>query len=319
MAVNPMQRRTRNSFLLGFLIALVIMFLVVLLLLYRMKNLNEAKEALEAKQKTILVTKTDLASGQEVTMDDFKKSVITVDDSFDTTQVLNDEDFEFIDDQTEEIIERYDEDGELVKKKLMMQVGVPAGSIVTKDMVVELDDQTTHDQRIQEYSMIMLPSQLKTGDYIDIRYRLPNGQDFVVVSKKKVLQCNLTSVWLKMTEAETLTLSSAIVEAYRIEGVKLYAVQYSQAGKQDAAIATYPVNQEVYNLILKDPNILEEAKQGMMQRYSLQEQVVDRNRINMDYIDPLEGDTSGVLTGVTDEATLQSTERQEFIEEMGVE
>ena len=69
MAVNPMQRRARNSFLIGFLVALIIMALVVLLLLYKIKNLNEAKEALESKQRTVLVATADLKSGEEVTMD----------------------------------------------------------------------------------------------------------------------------------------------------------------------------------------------------------------------------------------------------------
>ncbi len=31
-----------------------------------------------------------------------------------------------------------------------------------------------------------MPMDLVTGDYIDIRLMLPNGQDFIVVSKKEV-------------------------------------------------------------------------------------------------------------------------------------
>ena len=42
MAVNPMQRRARNSFLIGFLVALIIMALVVVFLLTRIKALNDA-------------------------------------------------------------------------------------------------------------------------------------------------------------------------------------------------------------------------------------------------------------------------------------
>ena len=40
MAMNPMQRRARNSFLIGFLLALVIMALVVIFLLNQMKGLK---------------------------------------------------------------------------------------------------------------------------------------------------------------------------------------------------------------------------------------------------------------------------------------
>ena len=53
MAMNPMQRRARNSFLLGFLVARVIMAVVVFLLLYQIKEIKAAKEKIEALQKTV--------------------------------------------------------------------------------------------------------------------------------------------------------------------------------------------------------------------------------------------------------------------------
>ena len=37
MAINPMQRKARNSFLIGFLVALVIMAVVVFILIYQIK------------------------------------------------------------------------------------------------------------------------------------------------------------------------------------------------------------------------------------------------------------------------------------------
>ena len=47
---NPIQRRAKNSFLLGFLLALIIMAVVVGLLIYKITKVTEEKEALEAKQ-----------------------------------------------------------------------------------------------------------------------------------------------------------------------------------------------------------------------------------------------------------------------------
>ena len=49
------------------------------------------------------------------------------------------------------------------------------------------DIKTLDDLRKQEYNMLVLPSQLATGEYIDIRLALPTGQDYVVLGKKKVL------------------------------------------------------------------------------------------------------------------------------------
>ena len=65
--------------------------------------------------------------------------------------------------------------------------------------------------------MLVLPYQLATGDYIDIRLRMPNGNDYIVVSKKMVEIPQIAgvdstdSIWIKMTEEETLLLSNAIV------------------------------------------------------------------------------------------------------------
>ena len=69
MAVNPMQRRARNSFLIGFLVALIIMALVVVFLLTRIKALNEEKEALINERSEAIVCTTDLDSGAVVTFD----------------------------------------------------------------------------------------------------------------------------------------------------------------------------------------------------------------------------------------------------------
>ena len=175
MAMNPMQRRARNSFLVGFLVALIIMALLVFLLLYKIKGLNEAKQELESQFITVYVASEDLESGQVITLED-NFVMENVKTSLDESQVISSDDFLYI-----------DEDGNITEepKEMMMKVNVPSGTIVTKDMIVESGEQTTDSQRIQEFNMILLPSQLKNGDYIDIRYQLPNGQDFIVLSKKK--------------------------------------------------------------------------------------------------------------------------------------
>ena len=160
MAVNPMQRRARTSFLLGFIVALIIMAVVVFVLLSRIKALNDAQEALEQLQVDRYVALEDLVSGQEVTMENFSLEKVR-------TNVLEDdivsaEDFEYYDEGT----------GETVPVQKMMKINVPAGTIVTKDMLDDVDDPTTSDQRIQEYNMFLLPSHLKSGDYkIPITFR----------------------------------------------------------------------------------------------------------------------------------------------------
>ncbi len=305
MAMNPMQRRARNSFLVGFLVALIIMALLVFLLLYKIKGLNEAKQELESQFITVYVASEDLESGQVITLED-NFVMENVKTSLDESQVISSDDFLYI-----------DEDGNITEepKEMMMKVNVPSGTIVTKDMIVESGEQTTDSQRIQEFNMILLPSQLKNGDYIDIRYQLPNGQDFIVLSKKKVLGTNETSLWLKLDESEILTINSAIVEAYQLTGSKIYAIPYIEAGLQDAAIPTYVPDSEVYEQMRINPNITNEAKTELFNRYSHDADM--RNNYIVPSLTPYaEQRDSLVESGFQNDAESIRAARQEFVESL---
>lgn len=265
MAMNPMQRRSRNSFLIGFLVSLILMAIVVLFLLLKIKSINEAKEALEALQSQCYVAADDLESGQTITIDeDFVMA--TVQTTIDQSTLISADDFEYFDaDGNIEV--RYNEDGTQKYKELVMRVDVPAGAFVTKDMFIEAEEETPNSQRIQEYNMILLPSQLKNGDFVDIRLSLPTGQDYVVISKKKVIGTDATSIWCYMDELEMLTINNAIVEAYVISGAKLYATQYTDPGMQKALEPTYTVSGDVLTLIMNNPNITQEARDNLWLKY----------------------------------------------------
>lgn len=310
MAMNPMQRRARNSFLIGFLVALIIMAVVVFLLLYQIKSIKEAKAKLEALQKTVLVASTDLKSGATVTMESFQNA--TVQTTVDQNQIVNDMDFTFTNESGEPVT-RIDENGNEIEKKMVMKIDVPAGTIVTKDMIAEVDDQVTDTQRIQEYNMIVLPSQLVNGDYIDIRISLPNGQDYIVLPKKKVLGTNESTIWLKVSEEEILTLNNAIVEAYTITGSKLYAIQYVEPGLQDKSISTYTVSAAVLNLINTNPNITEEAKQNLWAKYNSETRV---NYFEAAIAPNSDNQGSLVSAGVATEVESIKASREEFVESL---
>lgn len=313
MPINPMQRRARNSFLIGFLVALVIMAIFVLMLLYKIKNINEALEQLKALQSDVYVAATDLESGEKITMSSFTTQ--KVQSTVDPTQIVSDDDFTFYDDEGSPII-KYNEDGSEKEKEMVMKINVPAGTIVTKDMIIEAGKETTSDQRIQEYNMILLPSQLKAGDYIDIRFALPKGQDYIVIAKKQVLQCTETGIWLKMSEDELLTLENAIVEAWTISGSKLYAIEYAEAGLQEAAEPTYPVSADVLALINSDPNILQSAKDALWNRYYAndQAQAVQRNNnINTALQDNIDSLEANVQAGNQDENSKIQEARSAYV------
>lgn len=315
MATNPMQRRARNSFLIGFLLALIIMAVIVIGLLYRIQGLNKNIDSLEALQKKVYVAGDYIQSGTEITLDSFKYD--TVQTTLDSNELVSDSDFQYIDEQTGEIIEKFDSDGNPKEKKMMVKTNIPAGTIITKDMLEEIDEPVTADLRLQEYNMIILPTLLTNGNYIDVRFQLPEGEDYIVVSKKKVIHTTESSVWLRMTEDEILTLGNAIVEAYTIPGSKLYATPYVEPGRQVAATPTYAVSLAVMNLINTDPNIRKEAKEGLWKRYNDQEQVDQRNNhINKALENYYDNMKESVEAGLQEEITKIQEGRQQYVESL---
>ena len=161
-----------------------------------------------------------------------------------------------------------------VEAPVIAKIGAKRNTIISQSLVARSNEIDTDDVREQEYNMLVLPTDLMTGDYIDVRLQLPNGQDYIVVSKKKVTVPDVSGEYLtdtiqvKMAEEEILTMSNAIVEAYKIEGSKLYATKYTEAGLQEASSPTYVVNEFVVNLIAADPNIVSEAKSALAARYN---------------------------------------------------
>ncbi len=278
MPVNPMQRRIRNSFLIGFLVAVLIGAAAIALLMFKMKEIKDENAKLMDLQKEVYVAATDLESGEVVTIESFMMS--TVQTAVDEATIVNLDDFSFLNEEGE-IDPKYNEDGSEKKKEVVMKVSVPAGTIVTKEMIADSTADISNDIRIQEFNMISLPSQLKTGDYIDIRLSLPTGQDYIVLAKKRVIDSTETGIWLRLSEEETLTMNNAIVESYRIIGSKIYAREYAEPGIQAAATPTYPVSAAVLQLIQYSPNIVEEARVALYNRYFENDhaQAVQRNTV----------------------------------------
>lgn len=122
-----------------------------------------------------------------------------------------------------------------------------------------------NDVRIQELQIIQLPTLLKKEQYVDVRIQFPTGEDFVVLSKKQVLQREGTVLWLELNESDRLLFSSATIDAY-LQGARLYALTYVEAGLQAAAIVNYPASSVVLDLLEQNPNLVEKATTELARR-----------------------------------------------------
>ncbi len=322
MATNPMQKKARNSFLLGVLVTLLIATLVIALLLIQLKNYKE-KEADElAKSVRVWVLGQDVISGQIITTDMLTEQVMNRDlvpsNAIGDMSILsnyaltdkegNDVVTEFrnnvatlflVRNGSKEELKQEVETGsyyvekngnkeyiELAEVPIISKVDMYKNNIITLDMISKSDEKTTDDLRKMEYNIIVLPTQLETGEYVDIRLTLPSGQDYIVISKKQVEipQINgvdsADTVWLKLTEAEIITMNNAIVEAARIAGSKLQIVEYVEAGIQNAATPTYVPTYEVMQSILNNPNIVENSKRTLAERYQEGREIIRDGTLN---------------------------------------
>ena len=361
MATNPMQRKARNSFLLGMLVMLLISGVVIALLIMQLMNrIQEDNEAL-ANSVNVYVLKEDVKSGQVITEDMLQMQTVdkrlvpnnatsdmSVFENFALqdkegndiyTRYRNNEPALYITiDGTEYQVEQEEETGnyyitrnnnkeyiELNNVPIVAKVDMNANTVITTELLSKSDNMVQDDMRKQEYNMVVLPMDLATGDYIDIRLMLPSGQDYIVVSKKEVEIPVIggvdseDTIWINMTEDEILHMSCAIIDAYQINGAKLYATKYTEAGMQAAATPTYPINESTSALLESDPNILERAMQEIRARYNNNNSAGLRNNYINSVINA-QGDQAdtNLQTNMEESITNSQNSRKEYLDSLSV-
>ena len=314
MAVNPMQRKANNSFLLGVVITLVITGIIIALLLMQLSKMNEEQKAKEAKKVYAYVIIDEVKSGTEILPEHVQGVEINMANSSDVIYSSKTVDREG--NATADLT------GSLLPSGMKAKVDLHPGTVVTSDITYE-DELIGNDVRKQEYNIITLPTQLMSGEHIDIRLRLPNGQDYIVISHKQVEIPTIDGtdsqncIWLEMDELEILNMGSAIVEAYRMNGAKLYATRYIEAGMQEAAEVTYIPSDEVIALMSRDPNIVQEAKNKLFTRYNNKdEKNIIRNPINNAKNN--EDALDNLVDGVEKEIQGLKEEREKYLETLGM-
>ena len=312
--LNPLEQKARSSFRKGLLIAGLLGILVALVLGYFIYTMKDAEKARIAAQKKVAILKQSVKSGEEITAD-------MVSDGLANGEVVSADAM-----TVGEIVGQMTTDGsDGIERavKLIAKIDIPAKAIVTPEMFTTEETVVTDDIREQEYNVILLPANLQTGDTIDVRLRLPSGDDYIVVSKKNVTipesagmySTNLMSI--EVNELEQLSISSAIVESYQITGAKLYASKYTEPGIQGSATVTYMPSETVINLINTDPNIVETARTALVAKLgSLAQQYRAPIQSQLNNTDE-EDRQSQLETGIQTEISTQESDRKAYLEALG--
>lgn len=313
MASNPMQRQKRVSFLLGMLTMLIIAAVIIGLLFVQLVNLKKQIDLIESSKNLAYVLTADVSSGGSI-------QVVASTDGSTTANVDQIEaDMSVIPANYATTTDFYsDELGTQPKTDIVAKIDLKAGTILTKDMLTTSSEKVTNDLRKQEYNMLSLPTDLVDGDFVDVRIRFGNGQDYIVVSKKQVSIPLISGapaegvIDINLSEDETISMSSAILETYMSNTVEMYVTRYTDPGMQAAATPTYPVNSECLNLMSSNPNIVEEAKQAIANRYNgtLRENYINGQLSSI----PSEDRQSNIEGAVTEHITQQKELRQQYLQ-----
>lgn len=344
MASNPMQRQKQLSFWKGVLITLLICAIVIGGLGYMLYKKIEAEKELKESMVQVYTLTSDVSSGQAITSDMLKMLTVSKttvpnnaisDSSTFSSYSLQDEKGNevYTDSQglyvkdgnktvriTQDDNGNYMKDNEIIKMAevpLIAKVNMKSNTVLTRELVAQSDEVNADDVRTQEFNMVTLPTTLETGDFVDIRLRMPNGTDYIVVSKKEVSIPDVAGVpstdtiEVKMSEDEILTMSNAIVEAYIMKGSELYATKYTDPGNQAKSTTTYPVSKETMDLINNDNNIVETAKNALWARYNTDQR---NENVNTNLNKYTEESADNVEAGIEEQIQKQKELRENYLE-----
>lgn len=143
---------------------------------------------------------------------------------------------------------------------LFSKVVITPGTPITKDMVMK--ERLLDSTREVDITGNRWPIGLKVGDYVDLRLTYPRGEDFIVLSHKRVYNLVDQTIKVYMTEEEQALYQAALVDFYLAKnyGADLYLTKYVEPGVQKEASVFYSVPSRISAVLQKDPNIVNTAQ-----------------------------------------------------------
>ncbi len=204
---------------------------------------------------------TEVSSIEDTTKDLNKKLLVPVRDIEKGSKLSVEEDFMSIEVKTDIDSEVF-ANREDIKENGYARIDLNANYPIYKSMLYS--EEISDTDRIEEFNMFLLQSDIQEGDYVDIRIFYPTGENYIVLDKKRIEKLDLenNTIWLRLDEKEINYISSAIIDNY-ITGSKIYVNKYIEPNVQEDAIPNYLPNEAVLDLIDRNPNILFEIKNGI--------------------------------------------------------
>ncbi len=201
-------------------------------------RLKEAQQEKVLNQRSVYITETAISAGDIITEDLVKRKTVYASQPGDI----------------------YMQEDEIGKAALL---DIPAGTHLLSSMLT--NSSVSGELREIEYNIILVNSNIVEDDYVDVRIMFPNGEDYIILSKKVLrgYSADTGSCYLWLTEEEILRMASAAVDAFLYPGSKLYTTKYIEPNLQDGSYITYKPSISTLILIQDNPNILETAETAL--------------------------------------------------------
>ena len=165
------------------------------------------------------------------------------------------------------------------------------GTILTPALVYPND--LTGDLRYLDIVFDGLPIGIEVGDYVDVRFQFPLGQDFIAMTHKEIVAINDHVMKLVVSQADVYVYESIKTDKAYYPGTKLYGIQYIDGGIQRSVENYYPIRLETLTAMVQDPNLGDDfdmTKYQYVDRDLLEEQLISNidantNPLYREYID----------------------------------
>ena len=191
----------------------------------------------------------------------------------------------------------------------MVIVEIKEGTHILSTMVTENILDT--DLRETSYNVITVNTNITHNDMVDIRILYPNGENYIILSKKQIKffdeSKEIFYFWL--LEEEILRMSSAIIDAFLYKGAVLYTTKYIEPNVQSESIITYTPSLVSIELIRDSPNIVTIASNYLSQevRKNLENRLAKSSNV----------DVSNINWDVKNNSYIEQKESKQIVDENG--
>jgi hypothetical protein len=185
------------------------------------------------------------------------------------------------------------------------------GTLLTKEMLMTDDEEAEGIQKFPvELTFNSLPVTLEVGDYVDIRFLIANGEEYVVLDHKIVRDIYNTTITLWISEEENAIINSMYSDLGVYSGACVaYLYKYLEPGNSQT-LSFYPVLSELEAFLKYNPNITDVTRcvNSDLRNYIDQQLIILTDSANS-------GVSSSVISYVSTALSNQSSMRQNYLQE----